>query len=135
MRDPDEARKEFELLEGVMAEVESCQYGLWTNGLEFFFFEKEVTRFDTKFKPIGDWPMGDDTIGTRDVASIAKMRRADPEMLRTAFRRCHNLHPRQRGDAEGCRLLAIPLPDLLQDVRRAQARRASRLLGGPLRAV
>lgn len=90
MRDPDEARKEFELLEGVMAEVQSCQYGLWTNGLEFFFFKKEVTRFDTKFKPIGDWPMGDDTIGTREVASLAKMRRADPVMLRIAFRRCHN---------------------------------------------
>lgn len=90
MRDPDEARKEFELLESIMAEVESCQYGLWTNGLEFFFFKKEVTRFDTKFKPIGDWPMGDDTIGTREVASLAKMRRADPVMLRIAFRRCHN---------------------------------------------
>jgi type I restriction enzyme M protein len=90
MRDPDEARKEFDLLENVMASVESCKYGLWTNGLEFFFFQKEVTRFDTKFKPIGDWPMGDDTIGTREVASLAKMRRADPVMLRIAFRRCHN---------------------------------------------
>lgn len=90
MRDPEEARKEFELLESVMAEVESCHYGLWTNGLEFFFFKKEVTRFDVKFKPIGDWPMGDDTIGTREVASLAKMRRADPVMLRIAFRRCHN---------------------------------------------
>lgn len=90
MRDPEEARKEFELLESVMADVESCQYGLWTNGLEFFFFKKEVTRFDVKFKPIGDWPMGDDTIGTREVASLAKMRRADPVMLRIAFRRCHN---------------------------------------------
>ena len=43
MRDPEEARKEFELLEAVMAEVESCDYGLWTNGLEFFFFKKEIT--------------------------------------------------------------------------------------------
>ena len=90
MRDPDEARKEFEVLESVMAEAEECKYGLWTNGLEFFYFQKEITRFDTKFKPIGDWPMGDDTIGTREVASLAKMRRADPVMLRIAFRRCHN---------------------------------------------
>jgi len=90
MRDPDEARKEFDLLETVMASIESCKYGLWTNGLEFFFFQKEITRFDTKFKPIGDWPMGDDSIGTREVASLAKMRRADPVMLRIAFRRCHN---------------------------------------------
>ena len=90
MRDPDEARKEFQLLEAVMAEVEACEYGLWTNGLEFFFFRKEVTRFDTRFKPIADWPMGDETIGTREGASLARMRRADPVMLRTAFRRCHN---------------------------------------------
>ncbi len=90
MRDPEEARKEFDLLETVMAEIESCHYGLWTNGLEFFFFKKEITRFDVKFKPIGDWPMGDDTIGTREAVSLARMRRADPVMLRTAFRRCHN---------------------------------------------
>lgn len=90
MRDPEEARKEFDLLETVMAEIESCHYGLWTNGLEFFFFKKEITRFDVRFKPIGDWPMGDDTLGTREAASLAQMRRADPVMLRTAFRRCHN---------------------------------------------
>ena len=90
MRDPDEASKEFGLLESVMVEVDSCQYGLWTNGLEFFFFKKEVTRFDINLMPIGDWPMGDDTIGTREVASLAKMRRAEPDMLRIAFRRCHN---------------------------------------------
>ncbi len=90
MRDPDEARKEFDVLEAAMAEVENCKYGLWTNGLEFFFFQKEITRFDTKFRPIGDWPMGDDTIGTREAASLARMRRADPVMLRIAFRRCHN---------------------------------------------
>lgn len=90
MRDPEEARKEFDLLETVMAEIESCHYGLWTNGLEFFFFKKEITRFDVRFKPIGDWPMGDDTMGTREAASLARMRRADPVMLRTAFRRCHN---------------------------------------------
>lgn len=90
MRDPEEAQKDFEVLHQVMAEVESCKYGLWTNGLDQFYFLKEITRFDTKFKPIGDWPMGDESIGTREVASLAKMRRADPAMLRIAFRRCHN---------------------------------------------
>lgn len=89
MRDPKEAAKEFQLLESVMAEVNSCDYGLWTNGLEFFFFKKEVTRFDTKFKPIGDWPMGDDTFSV-DGRSLGRMRRAEVDMLRTAFRRCHN---------------------------------------------
>lgn len=90
MRDPEEAQKDFEVLHQVMTEVTSCKYGLWTNGLDQFYFLKDITRFDTKFKPIGDWPMGDESIGTREVASLAKMRRADPAMLRIAFRRCHN---------------------------------------------
>ena len=90
MRDHDQAKKEFAVLHAAMTEVEGCRYGLWTNGLEFFFFDKEVTRFDVKFKPIGDWPMGDESVGTREVVSAARMRRADPEMLRIAFRRCHN---------------------------------------------
>jgi len=90
MRDPEEAQKDFQVLHEVMAEVEGCKYGLWTNGLDRFFFLKDVTRFDIRFKSIGDWPMGDESIGTRDVASLAKMRPADPTMLRIAFRRCHN---------------------------------------------
>jgi len=90
MRDHKQAEKEFALLHGAMAEAENCEYGLWTNGLEFFFFLREKTRFDVKFVPIGDWPMADESIGTCDVVSTARMRRAEPEMLRTAFRRCHN---------------------------------------------
>lgn len=90
MRSPEEAEKEFGLLKSAMTEAPNCKYGLWTNGLEFFFFEKESTRFDVKFKSIGDWPLADESVGTREVASTAKMRRAEPDMLRTAFRRCHN---------------------------------------------
>lgn len=89
MRDPKEAANDFEVLETVMAEVKGCEYGLWTNGLEFFFFKKEVTRFDTKFKPIGDWPLGDDSFSVEG-RSLGRLRRAEVDMLRTAFRRCHN---------------------------------------------
>ena len=35
-------------------------------------------------------PPAGETLGTRDVFSHARVRRADPEMLRIAFRRCHN---------------------------------------------
>lgn len=90
MRDHEQAAKDLELLKAGMTACEDCKYGLWTNGFEFFFFRVERTRFDVKFKPIGDWPLSDESIGTRDVASHAKLRRADPEMLRTTFRRCHN---------------------------------------------
>jgi type I restriction enzyme M protein len=90
MRDHEQAAKDLEVLKAAMTACEACRFGLWTNGLEFFFFQIERTRFDVKFKPIGDWPLSDESLGTRDVASHATLRRADPEMLRTAFRRCHN---------------------------------------------
>jgi type I restriction enzyme M protein len=92
MRDHEQAKKEFGLLHSAMSqeEAEVCRWGLWTNGLDFFFFEKEETRFDVKFHPRGDWPMADGTLGSRTVASQAQLRRADRDMLLTAFRRCHN---------------------------------------------
>jgi type I restriction enzyme M protein len=73
-----------------MEQIDSCKYGLWTNGLEFFYLEKKLTRFDVRFEPIGDWPMSEESVGSRDVVSLALTRRVDPDMLRIAFRRCHN---------------------------------------------
>jgi type I restriction enzyme M protein len=90
MRDYAQATKDLEEIKPFFEEVDSCQYGLWTNGLEFFFLKKKATKFQIDAEPIGDWPPGDESIGTRDVLSHARARRADPEMLRTAFRRCHN---------------------------------------------
>jgi len=63
---------------------------LWTNGLEFFFLHKKTSRFQVDTQPLGYWPAADESMGTRDVVSHAHTRRADPEMLRVAFRRCHN---------------------------------------------
>lgn len=92
MRDYKQADKELGLLYAAMGEEEAanCKWGLWTNGLDMYFFEKEVSRFDTKFKPLGDWPPADGTLGSRTVASEQRLRRADRDMLLTAFRRCHN---------------------------------------------
>jgi type I restriction enzyme M protein len=90
MRDHDQAKREFDLLHAAMATADHCDYGLWTNGLEFFFFKRQLTRFDVRFQPLGDWPLADETQGARDVFSEAFLRRAEPAMLRTAFRRCHN---------------------------------------------
>lgn len=90
IRDHEQAKKDVANLHAFMGEGEKCRYGLWTNGLEFFFFEKKVTRFDVKYEPLGDWPPADESVGSRDVVSNARMRQADPDMLRVTFRRCHN---------------------------------------------
>ena len=53
IRDFEQAAADLEALEELLQAVESSQYGLWTNGLEFFFLEKEQKRFETKCNPIG----------------------------------------------------------------------------------
>ena len=90
IRDFEQAAKDLDEIETIMREVEAIQYGLWTNGLEFFFIEKEQKRFETKCTPIGDWPMAEESVGTKDVISDAHTRVADNEMLKITFRRCHN---------------------------------------------
>ncbi len=90
IRDYDQAAKDLEELETIMEHIDSCKYGLWTNGLEFFYLEKQKTRFEDKFEPIGDWPPADESLETQQVVSTTRTRKADPEMLRVAFRRCHN---------------------------------------------
>lgn len=90
MRDYAQATKDIAEIKPFFEEIDRCEYGLWTNGLEFFFVKKKATKFQIDAEPLGDWPPSDESIGTRDVFSHAKVRRAHPEMLRTAFRRCHN---------------------------------------------
>jgi type I restriction enzyme M protein len=90
IRDFEQAAKDLDEIETIMREVDSIEYGLWTNGLEFFFLEKEQKRFETKCNPIGDWPMAEESIGTKEVISDAHTRVADNEMLKITFRRCHN---------------------------------------------
>lgn len=90
MRDYAQAAKDIEQIKPFFEEIENCDYGLWTNGLEFFFVKRKATKFQVEAEPIGDWPLADESFGTRDVVSHARARRAEPEMLRTALRRCHN---------------------------------------------
>lgn len=90
LRDYDQATSDLQDLEAIMGEGEAIQYGLWTNGIEFFFLEKEKKRFETKCHPIGDWPMAEESVDSKDVASDAHTRIADTEMLKITFRRCHN---------------------------------------------
>jgi type I restriction enzyme M protein len=66
------------------------EYGMWTNGIDFFFLHKEVGRFSATFTPRADWPLPDESVEGGTVASVARLRRGEAGMLKTAFRRCHN---------------------------------------------
>lgn len=97
----EQAGEDLEELKAFMAALPECKYGLWTNGLDLFYLKKTETRFDTKFEPIGDWPPADDSLELQDVLSNARMRAAEPEMLKTTFRRCHNFIHGNEGMQKG----------------------------------
>lgn len=86
-----QAQKDLEELEVLLGTQQAPQarYGMWTNGLDFFFLYRESTRFGSKFEPRADWPIDADS-GSGTVASAARLRRGEAAMLKTAFRRCHN---------------------------------------------
>jgi type I restriction enzyme M protein len=90
LRDHDQAREDLEELKDIMTAAEGCIWGLWTNGIERFFLKKVPRRFEVRFEPSGDWPLGDESLGTPDVLSPSYLRRASEESLRRAFQRCHN---------------------------------------------
>lgn len=66
------------------------QYGMWTNGIDFFFLHKTTTKFSAKFEPQASWPLADESVRPDTVVSVGRLRRGEAGMLKTAFRRCHN---------------------------------------------
>ncbi|MFA5160566.1 MAG: N-6 DNA methylase [Candidatus Omnitrophota bacterium] len=97
IRDFEQAGKDLRELEEILQEIDAKQrevdgtnlekrlYGLWTNGFEFFFVETRRKRFETVPEPIGDWPMAEESVGTKEVISDAHTRVADNEMLKITF--------------------------------------------------
>ncbi|GAB3994138.1 N-6 DNA methylase [Glycomyces albus] len=66
-----------------------AHYGMWTNGLDVFFLYAKESRFARKFEFRANWPVEAGS-GSQTGASVAKLRRGEAAMLKTAFRRCHN---------------------------------------------
>src|SRR5215468_12359638 len=51
LRDHQQAANDLEELKEFMTAVPTCQYGLWTNGLDMFFLRKAESRFGPDFEP------------------------------------------------------------------------------------
>ena len=92
LREPDQARKDLEALQELMGNEDRplCADGMWTDGVDFFFLKKVVSDFGADFEDRSDWAIADGTLGSRTVASHQRLRQAEPERLKIAFRRCHN---------------------------------------------
>ncbi|GAA2406326.1 N-6 DNA methylase [Actinomadura vinacea] len=93
LRDAEQAEKDLQELDELLGAEDrpDCVDGLWTNGIEYFFRKKIVSKSWTgaTYEHRSDWEAVPD-IGSRTVASHQRLRRAEPEMLKITFRRCHN---------------------------------------------
>src|SRR5258708_35403945 len=69
IRDYNQAEGDLQELKTLMAELASCKYGLWTNGLEFFYLEKHTADMGSQFNPISDWPLTDDVSKAENITS------------------------------------------------------------------
>ncbi|WP_239395155.1 class I SAM-dependent DNA methyltransferase [Frankia sp. CiP3] len=90
LRTHEQAGKDLEELELLLSSPQTprASYGMWTNGVDFFFLHREAARFGANFEPRANWPV-ETSVGA-PVPSAAKMRRGEAAMLKTVFRRCHN---------------------------------------------
>jgi len=92
LRTYDQMKSEMSDLQDLLGaeDYPERSWGLWTDNVDFFFIEKETTRWGAEFHERSDWPMADGTVGSGQVVSSQQLRRAEPEMLKITFRRCHN---------------------------------------------
>ncbi|MGW6403387.1 methylation-associated defense system DNA methyltransferase MAD2 [Streptomyces sp. NPDC055134] len=94
LRSPEQAAQELQDLKDLMGEENRPELldGMWTDGVDFFFLRKIIGEFNVgvTFEDRSDWEVALESVGSRTVASHQRLRRAESEMLKTTFRRCHN---------------------------------------------
>jgi type I restriction enzyme M protein len=92
LREPAQAQKDLEELKELLGAEDrpQCTDGMWTDGVDFFFLKKIVNTFGATYEDRSDWDVAPESVGSRTVVSHQRLRRAEPEMLKTTFRRCHN---------------------------------------------
>ena len=84
----DQAAKDLDELEALLGTEATPQveYGMWTNGLDFFFLVKTGRPVRRRVRAARRLAAP----GRGRHGSVAALRRAEAGMLNTAFRRCHN---------------------------------------------
>jgi len=88
IRGSEQASSDLKELTAVMLTLPGCNYGLWTNGTDFFYLQRDLEENAHHLEPIGDWPPCGVTKLQRAIQFT--FRSTDPEALRLAFRRCHD---------------------------------------------
>lgn len=79
-------------LENAMGAVESCEFGIWTNGKAYHFLQKELDAvgFDYNFHDLSDIPGEGETLDDIDRADRSKSRIPAGDSLIKVFKRTHD---------------------------------------------
>ncbi|SBW20811.1 hypothetical protein FDG2_1814 [Candidatus Protofrankia californiensis] len=72
IRSHEQAQKDLDELQELMGyeDLPQLRYGLWTNDHDLFFLYKDVHRFGVNFEPRADWPLADESVGSRSVGRL-----------------------------------------------------------------
>lgn len=92
IKETDKAKGLTATLENVMAAVDSCEFGLWTNGADIHFLQKEndAIGFDFNFVDLSDFPGDGETIDDLDRADRSFSRKPANDTLIRVFKRSHD---------------------------------------------
>jgi len=79
-------------LENALAALDNCDFGLWTNGNDLKYLQKEDDdfSFDFKFTDISDFPGNGETIEDLDRADRSHSRKPANDSLIKVFKRSHD---------------------------------------------
>jgi len=92
IKETDKAKGLTASLENTMAAVDSCEFGLWTNGADIHFLQKEDDDigFDYNFVDLSDFPGEGETIDDLDRADRSFSRKPANDTLIRVFKRSHD---------------------------------------------
>jgi len=97
LRSFEEADSDLQGLRELLELLPAATLGMWTNGQEEFLLQVEHTRFETRAKPLGVWPVPGENTSDLDRTGGVIQVSAEAEDLEDALLRCRQYLNRNLG--------------------------------------
>ena len=91
VKESDSTRGAEATIKNIMWDIENCDFGLWTNGLEYHYFQKVEDAYgNPDFEDISDFPGDRETIEDLDRPDRSSGKIPVDDSLVRTFKRCHD---------------------------------------------
>jgi len=91
VKDNDKKKGAEATLKYIMGALKSCEFGLWSNGLTYLFFQKEEDKFGNEdFIDIADFPGNGETMDDLERPDRSTGKIPVNDSLVKTFKRCHD---------------------------------------------